>query len=392
MRRTLLIAVSIATLAGVTGFPAQAQVAACTNDNFADATSIAALDHADACDSSAATTESPSGEPGPSCAAGKGFGRTTWWKYTPDGSAQKPLHIKVNTYASNYNTLIALWKQTGSDFAGLHEVACNDQLAVHKTSRVTQALEAGATYYIQAGGVNNAGGTLNLRVKPRIWQVGVVRGDDWYFNAGHDPYAEYHIVYGSSTDTFLVGGWGGHGVDTPLVRRGNLFILNDWFDSGFAKQFGFGKSTDKPLMGDWNGDEVLTPVVRRGQIWYFNNGLDNVHDFSISYGSPTDVPLVGDWNGDGIWTPGVRRGNVYYLNNGFDGVHDIPAFAWGKSTDLALAGDWDADGRMTPGLVRGNLWFMSNGFTGVQDVPAFAYGQAGDKKVVGDWNGIVEVD
>ncbi|MEX2557846.1 MAG: hypothetical protein WEB06_19725 [Actinomycetota bacterium] len=388
MRRFILIALVVVMFAGLLGSPARA--AACTNDNFADALEVAGLDHGDSCDSTAATTESPAGEPGPSCAAGKGFGKTLWWKYTPSVATQS--HVKINTYDSSYNTLIALWEQTGSGFGGLVERACNDQLAIHKTSRVTQALTLGKTYYIQAGGVNNAGGTLNLRVKPRIWKVGVVRGDDWYFNNTFDAFAEYHIVYGASSDAKLVGGWGGHGVDTPWVRRGNLWIANDWFDSGFAKQFGFGKASDFPMLGDWNGDEIFTPAVRRNNTWYFNNGHDGLHDFSTLYGKSTDFPLVGDWNGDGIWTPGVRRGNVYYLNNGFDATHDIPAFAFGKSTDFPVFGDWDADGKMTPGLVRGNVWYLSNGFNGVQNVGTFAFGQASDRKVVGDWNGIVEIE
>ncbi|HJR19400.1 MAG TPA: hypothetical protein VJ922_06750 [Actinomycetota bacterium] len=388
MKRAILIAVTATLFAGLFSLPAHA--AACTNDNFADATLINTLDHSDQCDSSAATTET--GEPMTSCAVGKNVGKTTWWKYTPDGSSARPLHIKVNTYASPFNTLIALWRQDGSGFAGLTPVACNDQLGIHKTSRVTQALTIGKTYYIQAGGVSQAGGTLNLRVKPRIWHVGVVRGDDWYVNRGHDGLAEYHFVYGKSTDQFLAGDIIGHGVHTPWVRRGNLFILNDWFDSGFVKQFSYGNSTDKALVGDWNGDEVMTPVVRRGGTWYFNNGYDGSHELSIAYGNSSDVPLVGDWNGDGIWTPGVRRGNIFYLNNGFDGAHDIAAFAYGMTSDVVVVGDWNADGKMTPGVVRGSGWYLSNGFTGVQDIPSFAYGNSTDKKIVGDWNGIVESD
>jgi hypothetical protein len=388
-----LTSIVLAAVTTLTLFAGPADAAACINDDFADAIDIINLDHGDDCDTTAATTESSPAEPGPSCAAGKGFTKTTWWKYTP--SVAEKSHIKVNTYFSSFNTIVALYKQTGSGFGGLVELACNDNVALNKNSRITQALELGETYYIQVGGAgtNNAG-TLKFRVKPRTWKIAVTRGDDWYFNNGFDGLAEFHIVFGQSADQKLVGGvgigGGGHGVDTPWVRRGNLWIVNDWFDGTFVKQFHYGASTDRALLGDWNGDEIFSPVVRRGNTWFFNNGHDGVHDFAIAYGNATDTPLVGDWNGDGIWTPGVRRGNVWYLNNGFDGTHDIMAFGYGNSTDVPVVGDWDADGKMTPGVVRGNVWFLSNGFTGTQNIGTFAYGQASDRKLVGDWNGVVE--
>jgi len=393
MRRGVLIVLVVAVFAGVFGFPAQAQVPACTNDLFDDAIEVTALDYSSPdCDTSTAGT---AGEPAAQgCEVGTGLAKTVWWKYTPTVATQT--HVKINTYLSSFNTVVALYEDTGS---GLTLLACNNNVTATNTrSRVVQALQLNHTYYVRVGGVTvgggTGGGTLKFRLKKRLWKPGVVRGNDWYFNNAFDGTTDFVIEFGQSTDRKLVGAWapagdGSDGIDTPWVRRGNLWITNDWFDSTFATQFHYGASTDFPLLGDWNRDEILSPGVRRSNIWYLNNGQDGIHDISVLYGRSTDYPLVGDWDGDGIWTPGVRRGNVFYLNNNFDAVHDI-AFAFGRSTDFPVVGDWNGDGKMTIGLVRGRDWFLSDGFDGVQTVPTFGWGFASDFKIVGDWNGIVE--
>lgn len=382
MKRALPLTLIMAALGAFAAVPTHATTG---NDDLATAIDINQLDY-----SATVATTGFGTEPGedPLNCHPTGVGSTAWWTFTP----AETVHVKANTYDTNYNTVMALYEAVGgTDFSNLVQIACNDQVATMKTSRITQILKGGHTYYFQVGGVAGATGTLHFRLKVRKWKVGITRGDDWYLNDLYDGSADVVFEYGNSSDAKLAGNWGGHGVDTPWVRRGNLWILNDWFDSGFAKQFGFGLSTDDPLVGDWNGtDEVLTPAVHRGIKWYFSNGLSGITDFTASYGNATDYPLVGDWDGDGDWTPGVRRGNTWYLSNDFDGDHDITAFGYGNASDWPVVGDWDGDGDMTPGVVRAGVWYLNNDFNTGHDIPAFAYGLKTDEPIVGDWNGIVE--
>ncbi len=362
------------------------------NDTFANAIEIVLLDHGDTCDNSLADPGAP-GEPTPTCAVGKAPGRTLWWKYKPTVSTQS--HIKVNTYESvtgtgtPLNTIVSLWK--GTDVSNIVEIACNDNVAANKGSRITQALDLNQQYYVQVATVSGATGTVRFRMKPRTWLPGVVRGDDWYFNNAFDGTADFQIVYGQASDNKLAGNWAGHGVHTPWVHRGNLWLANDWFDSGFAEQFTYGLANDFPLIGDWNGtDETLTAGINRGNLFHLNNGFDGTADISVAFGSASDYPLVGDWDGNGTWTPGVRRGNVWYLSNDFNGGSVVTPFPYGSASDFPVVGDWNADGKMTPGVVRANQWYLNNGFDGVADIPGFAYGSSTDRKIVGDWDGVVE--
>ncbi|MGH2784503.1 MAG: hypothetical protein ACRDJ1_04540 [Actinomycetota bacterium] len=381
MRRGVLIILSLAVLGTLISGPAQAVPG---NDNFANATNVPVLDYATTIGAEGATTEP--GELPFSCHP-TGVGQTVWWKFTPGAK----VHVKANTYESSYDTVLDLYHADGPNLADLEEIACNDNVAAQKTSRVTQILEAGQTYYFRIGSKTATPVTLKFRLKVRKWKVGITRGNDWFLNDLFDGTADSVFEYGAASDFKLAGNWGGHGADTPWLRRGSLWLANDWFDATFAKQFNYGASSDWALLGDWDGqDEVLSPGVRRGNVWYLNNGTDGAADIVFAYGSSTDWPLVGDWDGDGDYTPGIRRGNVWYLNNNFDSTHDIAVFAYGSSTDWPVVGDWNGDGKMTPGIVRKGVWYLSNDFDADHDIPAFGYGSATDRPIVGDWDGIVE--
>jgi hypothetical protein len=387
MRRTFLLVMALAIMGGLMAGPAQAVPG---NDAFSAAEVITFLPHSDDIVTTGATTEP--GEPGPSCAVGTVFGATVWFKFEPD----QDVHMKANTFLSSFNTLMALYQ--GTSLANLNELACNNNVAGNKGSRVTHILQGGQTYYFQVGGTQVATGTLKFRAKVRNWKAGITSGNDWLLDDCPpvcNGAAETQFEYGVSSDWKLAGYFVPHGVSTPWVRRGNLWLLNDWFDTTFFKQFTYGNASDWPLAGDWDGDGTVTPGVRRGNVWYLNNGLDSNPDVIFAYGSATDYPLVGDWNGDGIWTIGVRKGNIWFLNNANDPTADIPAFGYGSATDKPVVGDWDGvgDGKagtFTPGVVKGNVWYLNNDFNPSHDITPFAYGTASHKPIVGDWDGIVE--
>jgi hypothetical protein len=77
----------------------------------------------------------------------------------------------MDTFGSDYDTGLGLY--TGS-CDSLTEVACNDDAAGGVTSQITVPTEAGATYYILAGGYASDAGNLVLHVNyatPPVFQV-----------------------------------------------------------------------------------------------------------------------------------------------------------------------------------------------------------------------------
>jgi hypothetical protein len=140
-----MIVLALATL----GLPV-AQAAAPSNDDFANATVVAALPFTDTVDTTEATTASND----PSCS---GNGESVWYSLTPavDG------WIQVDTFGSDYDTVLGIY--TGSAGA-LTEIACNDQAAGTDQSRVRINAVSGTTYHVMAATWEgtSGGGTLVL--------------------------------------------------------------------------------------------------------------------------------------------------------------------------------------------------------------------------------------
>lgn len=157
-------------------------------------------------------------------------------------------------------------------------------------------------------------------------------------------------------------------------------------------QFTYGRYGDIPLIGDWDGDGVETPTIRRNNVYHLRNTLTSgVADRSYSFGWNSDIPISGDWDGDGVDTLGVFRDGRFYLrNSNTSGVAHID-FALGRSGDVPIAGDWDGDGRTEVGVRRGAeilLWDSdrSSGRNASAPQLRFAYGRTGDVPVTGDWD------
>jgi PKD domain len=147
------IAVLILTVAGLgLGLPGTALAASPTNDDFANATIISSLPFSDVADITTATTEA--GEPTGGC--GLVPAQTVWYSITPASN----IAVQIDTAGSTFfDSLFFLYQQEGTGLGGLVSSTCPGQSG-------TFHLQAGTTYYIQAGSAGfSAGGTLHLNVR-----------------------------------------------------------------------------------------------------------------------------------------------------------------------------------------------------------------------------------
>lgn len=138
--------VALAILAG----PASAQP---TNDDFANATSVATVPSFDSADVTDATLEP--GEPDEDCAP---VANTVWYALTLDAATE----VAVDTEGSDYDTVLGVY--TGTDVGDLELVTCNDD-DLGLQARVAFAAEAGTTYWIQVAAFDElieGGGQLTV--------------------------------------------------------------------------------------------------------------------------------------------------------------------------------------------------------------------------------------
>ena len=140
----------VVALVGILATSALAQAPA--NDNFFDATLIAALPFSDSVDNTMATTES--GEP-QNCSFSP---RTVWYAFTPTSSGL----ARADMAGSNlYDTNLSAYQAVGSGFAGLSLLNC----ASYGGSSITFAVQAGTTYYLQASDMYSGGGSLQINLQ-----------------------------------------------------------------------------------------------------------------------------------------------------------------------------------------------------------------------------------
>jgi PKD domain len=123
------------------------------NDDFGSATTVGSLPYSNTVDTRAATLEP--GEPSPSCFGDTPAG-TTWWAFTPATSGSVTASL-----GSPFSNELAVY--TGGSVSALNQVGCRafgGPLTIH--------VDAGTTYYFQAGGLFGGRGsmTFNLDVAP----------------------------------------------------------------------------------------------------------------------------------------------------------------------------------------------------------------------------------
>jgi hypothetical protein len=86
-------------------------------------------------------------------------GASQWFAYQPPVSGT----LVITTDGSDFDTVLAVYTGSGTDFASLVPVACdNDSGLDGRTSRVSFPAVAGTTYYVAVDGVNAATGNVQL--------------------------------------------------------------------------------------------------------------------------------------------------------------------------------------------------------------------------------------
>ena len=148
--KTLLLTTCAALVACLT-LAAGAWASAPANDAFDAATAVAALPLSESVEITEATVES--GEP-QFC---QSTSQTVWYAITPTASGT----LAADTAGSSAYAQLNVYHADGSGFGGLSFVAC----ANFGGAPAVFAVDAGETYYLQAGALFGSGGTLRLHVE-----------------------------------------------------------------------------------------------------------------------------------------------------------------------------------------------------------------------------------
>lgn len=113
-------------------------------------------------------SSSQQGEPGNCETPG---GASQWVAYEAPESGV----LVLDTAGSNFDTTLGVYTGSGSDFASLQPVACDDNSGADGiTSRVIFNVQGGATYFVAVDGVNGQSGTVvlnyDLAIAPQVTQ------------------------------------------------------------------------------------------------------------------------------------------------------------------------------------------------------------------------------
>ena len=139
------------------------------NDNFSGAFVIStSLPYSNKEDAGGATLEP--GEPRP-CAQ---IDNTVWYSYTPVANGV----VAADTSGSDFDTALAVY--TGSSLGSLVNVACDNDAGFGNESRIAFVVQAGVTYYIQAGWTAEGRGNSVLNLSA---ETAPTKGNDDFANA-----------------------------------------------------------------------------------------------------------------------------------------------------------------------------------------------------------------
>ena len=173
------------------------------NDFFSDAINVSSsLPYSSTTvDTTYATTESD--EPGYSgCTNYNTPSNTVWYKYVAATSGG----IQVNTFGSNFDTVILVYQ--GTSISGLSQITCAHQDGV-KDEAVSFSTTAGLTYWIQVGGdpadgATNPYGTFGISVPAPYENLAVTTYTSWTAGASHSVTVKAIDAHGN-VDTGYVG-------------------------------------------------------------------------------------------------------------------------------------------------------------------------------------------
>ncbi len=99
-------------------------------------------------------------DPGEPNHAGVAGGASEWYVYLAPESGT----VHVNTDGSNYDTVLAVYRGAGFDYASLITVGSHNNSGVNGQDRVRFEATAGTTYFIAVDGVGGASGSVTLNV------------------------------------------------------------------------------------------------------------------------------------------------------------------------------------------------------------------------------------
>ena len=150
-RATTLLVATCAMLVACLTLAAGAWASAPANDAFDAATAVAALPLTDSVDMTEATVES--GEP-QFC---QYTSQSAWYAITPTASGR----LAADTAGSSAYAQLNVYHAVGSGFGGLSFLAC----ANFGGAPTVFEVDAGETYYLQAGALFGPGGTLRVHVE-----------------------------------------------------------------------------------------------------------------------------------------------------------------------------------------------------------------------------------
>lgn len=154
MKRLLATALLISALLGAI-LPGAVLAAAPTNDDFANATVISAFPYSDLVDNTEAAQQP--GEPGSACSPVQ---HSVWYQFTATQDGAVFVDLVGSTFSDG---VVNLYRSDAPGLGGLTWLHCTQFGGV-----ATAGVAAGTTYFIQAGDVFGAGGTLGLhaRIEP----------------------------------------------------------------------------------------------------------------------------------------------------------------------------------------------------------------------------------
>jgi hypothetical protein len=129
------------------------------NDNFAAAAIVPTLPSQFAAVTNSATLEPGEGNVVQCAGTALPIGNTVWYSFTPGATTP----VTVDTFGSNFDTLLAVYTTSALPLPFTPDVACNDDAGGTAQSQVSFVATAGTTYRVQVGGFNSAFGNLTVQ-------------------------------------------------------------------------------------------------------------------------------------------------------------------------------------------------------------------------------------
>lgn len=320
------LSASVLVLVSMAMFQPALALAAPTNDNFANATVIGSLPFSDTVDTTTATTEPDEPQ------NGSYISQSIWYAITPTVSGV----LSADAGGGYSNTELNAYQATGPGFAGLSFLGYASY-----TGSVVFKIQAGTTYYLQAGNLYQQGGSVQLRVQ----LVQPLPNDD-FANALPVTALPFSNTVDTSTATLEAG------EPTPSCGSGNP-AGSVWYT--FKPAVSGSVSTDatpgQTVVAAYTGTSLtgltdlgcrafgalLTMQVKAGQTYYFQVGALYGQRFSVTFNLVVAGPPTAQFNS--YPSDASIFDTIYFQDNSFDpGGLAIQSCAWSFSDGASGTG------------------------------------------------------